>query len=388
MFVASTALVLASACGGSDDATGSSSGGSTDVGGSVPTGGSGGAATGSTGGTNDTGGTANTGGTTNTGGGGGGPLYGLEQRPSNTTCLGFDDPPDLLSQSGCVDPTDATQAASGLIPYDVNHPFWSDGALKERWMALPDGEVITIEPDGDWTFPVGTVLMKRFTLGTTLVETRLLVHQNNGWKGFGYEWNAGGTDATKSSGQVQIPNIDWEIPSTNDCRKCHTGGAGDSLGPTIPQLNRSLLYPSTGITANQLATLEHIGMFAAALGDVPSNLPVMPELQGAAPLQDRARAYLEVNCSMCHQPSEEGLWDGRMSTPFGQQGLCNAVPTKGDLGSQTNRLILPGDASGSIVVLRMQSLSGPRMPPLGTHVVDTTGVDVLSQWINGLSGCP
>jgi hypothetical protein len=37
-----------------------------------------------------------------------------------------------LSGTGCVNPSNATQPASGLIPYAPSAPFWSDGAMKER----------------------------------------------------------------------------------------------------------------------------------------------------------------------------------------------------------------------------------------------------------------
>ena len=46
--------------------------------------------------------------------------------------------PTTLSATGCVNPTNATQPASGLIPYAINAPFWSDSATKERWMALAE----------------------------------------------------------------------------------------------------------------------------------------------------------------------------------------------------------------------------------------------------------
>jgi len=44
--------------------------------------------------------------------------------------------PPLLSQSGCVDPSDPRKPGPGLVPYDLVQPFWSDGAVKERWLAL------------------------------------------------------------------------------------------------------------------------------------------------------------------------------------------------------------------------------------------------------------
>ena len=73
----------------------------------------------------------------------------------------------------------------GSIPYAINAPFWSDGATKERWLALPDGQSITVRTDGDWDFPNRTVLMKNFRVGTRLIETRLLMRHPDGiWGGF------------------------------------------------------------------------------------------------------------------------------------------------------------------------------------------------------------
>ena len=52
------------------------------------------------------------------------------------------------------------QPANALIPYDLIVPFWSDGAAKSRWVAVPDGRKIEFAPDGEWVFPRGTVFVK------------------------------------------------------------------------------------------------------------------------------------------------------------------------------------------------------------------------------------
>ena len=53
--------------------------------------------------------------------------------------------------------------AVGLIPYQVNAPLWSDGADKERYLAIPDDKTITLklkEPYGlvvcivPWNYPL------------------------------------------------------------------------------------------------------------------------------------------------------------------------------------------------------------------------------------------
>ena len=55
-----------------------------------------------------------------------------------------------------------SRPADGLIPYTVNSPLWSDGAVKSRWMALPTNTNIGFARDGEWTFPAGTVFVEKF----------------------------------------------------------------------------------------------------------------------------------------------------------------------------------------------------------------------------------
>ena len=45
--------------------------------------------------------------------------------------------PELLSETGCVYPTDPTVPAVGLIPYAPNAPFWSDGARQAPLVRAP-----------------------------------------------------------------------------------------------------------------------------------------------------------------------------------------------------------------------------------------------------------
>jgi hypothetical protein len=169
--------------------------------------------------------------------------------------------PTQLSATGCVNPSNATQPASGLIPYAPNAPFWSDGSTKARFLALPNGQNITVGADGDWDFPNGSVLVKNFAIGTRLVETRLFMrHTNGNWGGYTYEWNGGGTDATRVVGgkTVQVAGQSWIFPSESQCFACHTQASGRSLGLETAQLNGNLLYPATNRTANQIVTLNAI----------------------------------------------------------------------------------------------------------------------------------
>src|SRR3954466_7545969 len=99
-------------------------------------------------------------------------LYGLDSRapigpylnnhlPPTAAASPF---PPLLSQTGAFDNLQTLAPATGLIPYTVNSPLWSDGASKMRWIAVPnDGspygasEQIAFSPLDEWIFPAGTV---------------------------------------------------------------------------------------------------------------------------------------------------------------------------------------------------------------------------------------
>ena len=302
--------------------------------------------------------------------------------------------PRNLSQTGCVVASNPQQAATGAIPYAINAAFWSDGATKERWLALPDGQSITVRTDGDWDFPNRSVLMKNFRVGTRLIETRLLMrHPDGTWGGFTYEWNAQQSDATLVEGGAvrDIGNgQNWIFPSESQCLDCHTDAANRALGLETAQLNRTFAYTVTGRTANELATLSHIGLLSPPIASSATQ-PVMPDpADTTATLGNRARAWLHTNCSQCHRPNgpTPSTMDLRFTTALNATNACNAVPTAGDLGVGANaRLIAPGSAANSIIVNRVNRRDGNGMPPLGSNRVDTDGVALLTQWVNSLTGC-
>lgn len=301
--------------------------------------------------------------------------------------------PALLSQTGCFDAGDPRTPLPALIPYDVNSPLWSDGASKERFFAIPDGTNIAVGADGDFDLPNGSVAIKTFFVGDKRVETRLLVrHDDGGWAGYTYEWNEAETDAAllPSSKSRPVDGITWFFPSRAECLQCHTGAAGRTLGLETLQLNRTLTYP-TGRTANQLQTLESVGILSGPLSQEPAALPALPDpVASGNSVESRARSYLHSNCSMCHRPgaSGGGGLDVRFATSFAGTGTCDRSPSHGDLGIPGARIIDPGDPDRSLLVARPLRLGAGRMPPVATHVVDAQGIGVLGQWVDGLTSCP
>src|SRR4051812_17906185 len=145
--------------------------------------------------------------------------------------------PPLLSQTGAFTDTASLTPSDGLLPYEINAPFWSDGAGKRRWIAVPAGDRIAFSADGEWIFPAGTVFIKHFawphsdTCAPSRLETRLLVRdQEGGVYGTSYRWREDGRDAdlvteARTEAVPGEPGRTWFFPGPRDCRTCHTPAA-------------------------------------------------------------------------------------------------------------------------------------------------------------------
>src|SRR5438045_245586 len=73
--------------------------------------------------------------------------------------------PPSLADTGAFSDLVGLTPQSGIVPYDVNVPFWADGAHKKRWFSLPDlNSAIGFDRELPWTFPAGTVWIKHFEL--------------------------------------------------------------------------------------------------------------------------------------------------------------------------------------------------------------------------------
>lgn len=310
--------------------------------------------------------------------------------------------PDLLSMTGCVNPNAPENPAEHLIPYEINEPFWSDRAEKERYMVLPEGAVLALGGDddetaidklGNFALPTGTTLVKNFRLNGRLIETRLLLNQENtGWTGFSYQWLEDGSDAVLLDGHLEMP-IDgqmWHYPSRAECSQCHTPAAGISLGLEAMQLSKEIISPTTGMYQNQLEYFEELGLFGEqALDDELKELALPDSKDINESLDARARSFLHSNCANCHRPggvTQSGL-DFRFGMPGLYMNLCNVVPEQGDLGIDDARLMVPGDPERSLLWHRLVDEGEYRMPPLGSNLVDNESAELIREWISSLGGC-
>ena len=315
-----------------------------------------------------------------------------------------EDPPKELSQFGFFADMAAQRPADGVVPYRLNTPLFSDAALKSRFVFVPQGKQASYDAEEAFDFPVGTALVKTFAFPADyrapdkdlrIIETRLLLHREDGWHALAYVWNEAQSEATlKIAGaKVDVATIDaqgaplsftYAVPNKNQCKGCHDlGGAIAPIGPKARNLNGSYSYHDGA--ANQLDRWTALGILAGA--PASAEAPAVPDfLDPGAPLDARARAWLDVNCAHCHRPegpaSNSGLfltWGEKEPVRYG----VNKRPVAAGKGSGGREFdIAPGDPDASILLYRVDSVEpGVMMPELGRHLPDPAAVALLREWI-------
>ncbi len=345
-------------------------------------------------------------------------IYQLRRRPVDLQQIA-DSFPKKLSQTGLFQSVSDHIPTPGLIPYEVNVPFWSDHSAKDRYVALPKSASVKFNLNEGWEFPVGTVFVKTFWMHMDRknhsepkrLETRLMVHSPDGWQGYTYVYNDDGSEASLLDGSQVMPleiNTDkglvtqpYYFPSRSECFACHTEKAGFTLGPTTRQMNREMAYHGTRV--NQIAMLNRLNVFTKpvneenvppaekfpdwGIGNFPRN--GTNESESKLPSGDvsrLARAWLEVNCAMCHQPGGigPGEIDMRATTPLSKTHLVGAMPKQGQMTPPGGRLIMPGQPYLSELLVRAGHRDVRQMPPIATNQVSERAIDVLKRWIEQL----
>jgi glucose/arabinose dehydrogenase len=330
-------------------------------------------------------------------------LYRLEPAPASGA--GSQPFPELLSETGLFSSVRALSPAPGVEAYAINAPAWHDGAVAERWLALPGTRAA--EPNGTsnltvrawltWTLPNGTALAQTLTLPASdgkpprRLETRVLLKQENDWSAYSYVWNEAQDDAVlapKDGTQLALADREWRVPSRSDCLACHSRAANFALSLTSAQLHRDVLHG--GAARNQVAVFIERGLLRAEEPDADAPRLVDPYAPGA-PLDERVRSYFATNCAHCHIPNGGG--NSTMDlTPWvdpRRQHLVDAVPEHGNFGLSDARLISPGNRAPSVLPTRMALRGNPgQMPPLGTTLPDTAAIQLISEWLQKLPITP
>ncbi len=317
--------------------------------------------------------------------------------------------PETLDGTGAFADLETLAPNQGIVPYDVNVPFWSDNAIKTRWFFVPTNQFISFSPVNPWSFPTGTVWIKHFELELTngaaasrkRLETRLLVRYNSasGQEVYGvtYRWGDSQTNATLvpdegldetflvSDGGTLRTQV-WHYPGRSECLQCHRRLAGLALGFNTPQLNRDVNYG--GLADNQIRAMSHAGYFTRAVTNLNTLRAMAHATNEAVSVEQRARSYLAANCAHCHMPggSALGNFDARLFPTLTATRLVNGLLVN-DGGNSSNRVVSPGSLERSMLLTRISSEGPGRMPPLASRVIDDQAVELVSRWItDGLAG--
>jgi glucose/arabinose dehydrogenase len=309
------------------------------------------------------------------------------------------EPAALLSQTGCFASIENGVAvpAEGLIAYDVAQSFWSDGAEKTRFFAIPDSATIDASDPSNWQLPPNSVTIKHFYWADNVFETRLLLRYEDGsYGGLTYAWNEDLSDAelVDYNGESRsLQDIDWHYPGRGDCLRCHTEAAGRTLSIHSAQLNLEHDYPS-GIRANQIDTFAYAGLLNTTSPHKSRSFPTRTQLNNAEhSLNRRLSSYLQVNCANCHQSGNlagRASWDASHGLALGSRALCDQRPfelTHAD-ELEEERLLVPGRHDLSTLWIRTSTRGSSAMPPLGSAIVDQQGADLMQEWIESIQSCP
>ena len=321
----------------------------------------------------------------------------------NVAAISAGRPPLLLSAYGFFRDSGARQPNTGVTPYDLNTPLYSDGALKFRYVYVPPGTQAQYRDEGVFEFPVGTVLIKTFAFAADMrqpaenvrfLETRLLIRRADGWVAYPYVWNEAQTEARLSVIGATLPvsftneeghaiALDWAVPNRNQCKGCHDlAGEFTPIGPAARNLNRDFSY--AGGAENQIAHWRSVGI----LDEAPIDAPSIPRAYDASSgtLEQRARAYLDVNCAHCHNPQGPAHTSGldlrwSQHEPI-QWGVLKRPVAAGRGSAGYEFAIEPGHPERSILLYRMESTDpGVMMPETGRQLVDDRGVALMREWI-------
>lgn len=298
--------------------------------------------------------------------------------------------------------------AEGITPYRLNTPLFSDYAEKLRFVKLPTGATISYNATEVLDFPVGTTIIKTFyypndfrdsAKGRRLMETRLLVRNESGWKALEYVWNDEQTDAllevagdrkpvTYVDADGRTHTQEYIIPNLNQCKSCHNRNeVMTPIGPTARQLNGSMTYADG--SENQLTHWQKTGLLTGlpALPDVP-RAPVWND-PATGSLTDRARIYLDINCAHCHRADGPANTSGLLLSVHEKNpttwGL-RKTPVAAGRGSGNRRYdIIPGHPDESILVYRMESTDpGVMMPEVARKLPHREGIALIREWIKTL----
>ena len=312
---------------------------------------------------------------------------------------------DQLSQYGIYESgSSAFLASDQLIKYEVINSLFSDYAAKDRYIYLPEGKKAILRSDGHFDWPEGTLMVKNFKydesqVGTDrLMETRLLIKEAKSWKAVSYQWDESMSEAKQSKLGDVIPmqvnhkteshEFEYVIPNKNQCKSCHN--ANDKIEPIgFRYANIDKKIKLNGTEVSQIEYLLQKGLIEVPKENIPPTMVAYEDPQ--ADIQERALAYLDINCGHCHRPNGPGNTSGLFlqydETRSNHLGICKPPVAAGKGAGGRSFDIQPGSADASIIYYRMLTQDpGEMMPELGRSLSHQEGLEIIKEWIDTMSG--
>ncbi len=323
---------------------------------------------------------------------------------------------------------------AGVLPYDLATPLFTDYAGKLRTLYLPKGQAAKYDAVKTFDFPVGTVISKTFyypvpqgadRMGGTvapgtgaalqsgatgldlshvrLVETRILARRAAGWVALPYVWNDDQTDAELMRTGALLPlslarangtttHVEYAVPNVNQCASCHTPDNASRMlspiGPKARHINHD--FPYGDGAENQISRWQRLGLLQGA--PVPDAAPRNVDYRDmTAPLDARARAYLDINCGHCHNASglarTTGLYLDAGVSDIRRLGTCKPPVAAGPGTGDHIFDVVPGKPDDSILAFRVAATApGIRMPEAGRSIAHDEGVALIRAWIAAQHG--
>jgi uncharacterized repeat protein (TIGR03806 family) len=312
--------------------------------------------------------------------------------------------------------------AYGVLPFEPSSALFSDYAHKKRFVWMPEGVKATyVSPSQVLDLPVGAVLIKSFYYenvqnlpsvnGTRILETRLMIHKQTGWSYANYVWNDDQTEAyfdlagsdvdiSFLTDNGELKETAYRIPEESQCLVCHKQKVienGTEVAKQIPigikPQNLNWIYPYDGGAKNQLAKWVEMGYLDSNFTMPTASQTVIDYTDASKPIGDRARAYVDSNCSHCH--SDDRHCDYRPmrfawkdSEVPAHMGVCVATQDMQGFPEALNNIVTPGNIGRSMLYYRINTTNEAyRMPLHGRTIIHEEGVAMMAEWINSLPPC-
>lgn len=271
--------------------------------------------------------------------------------------------------------------SEGYEYLELSSHLYVNHAKKQRLIKLPAGTQMHYINNGLPDFPEGTILVKTFfynhndntpQVGRRIIETRFLILKDAEWNAATYVWNDEQTEAflDNSGSTTQVSwvdkngvsqNINYDIPSGVDCVTCHQwSGDASPIGPKLSNMNIDVVR--NGQVINQLNYLQTKGLLE---NFDHTQVYTLPDFENSADysLEERARAYFDLNCAHCHNPEaycRKKPFDFRFDTPLENTTILSKM--------------------GPIV----EVVNKGRMPLIGVTKLDENGLQLIVEYFKSI----